>query len=255
MSEKRYVAVDLGAGSGRVVVGRVTDDRVILHEVYRFSNASRLADGHERWSMASLLQSVRTGLGHAARLGGELVSVGVDTWGVDYGLTDAAGRLLADPVSYRDRRTEGAVDRVLEVVPRHELFRLTGLQILPLNTLFQLVAQRASGQWPAAAARLLMMPDLVHHDLCGSVVGEMTNASTTQLASASSRRWAPELFERLDLPIDVMPDLVQPGTPSERSTAACGTRWGCGHWRSWRPPRTTRRALSSAHRSIRDGPI
>ena len=212
MSGRSYVAVDLGAGSGRVTVGRVTDDRVTLDVTHRFPNAPLFAAGHERWPVGRLLQEVRTGLAKAAQAGGELVSVGVDTWGVDFGLTDAAGRVLEDPVSYRDRRTEGVVDRVLDVIPRAELFRVTGLQILPLNTLFQLVAQRASGEWPASAARLLMMPDLVHHDLCGSLVGELTMASTTQLASATTRRWAPELFDRLDLPIDLMPELVQPGT-------------------------------------------
>ena len=212
MSGRSYVAVDLGAGSGRVIVGRVTDDRITLEVAHRFPNAPRFAAGHERWPLAALLQEVRVGVAKAGQAGGELVSVGVDTWGVDFGLTDARGRVLEDPVSYRDRRTEGVVDRVLEAVPRGELFQVTGLQILPLNTVFQLVAQRASGEWPANATRLLMMPDLVHHDLCGSLVGELTMASTTQLASATTRRWAPELFDRLDLPIDVMPELVPAGT-------------------------------------------
>ncbi len=211
MSGKCYVAVDLGASSGRVVVGHVDDGNVSLKVVHRFTVTSRVLSGHQRWTISELFEEVRTGLTKAAGAEGELISLGVDTWGVDYGLIDADGCLLEDPVCYRDRRTEGVVERVLETVPAIELFHLTGVQVLALNTVYQLVAQRDAGEWPANASRLLMMPDLVHHDLCGSLTGEATMASTTQLAGATTRRWECELFDRLDLPIAVMPDLVQPG--------------------------------------------
>ena len=211
MSGKCYIAVDLGASSGRVIVGHVDSGRISLNVVHRFPVTSLVSAGHERWPLSVLIAEVRKGLTKAACAEGELVSLGVDTWGVDYGLTDADGRLLEDPVCYRERRADGIVERVLETVPADELFRLTGVQILPFNTLYQLMAQRVAGEWPAKAARLLMMPDLIHHDLCGSLTGEVTMASTTQLTAAATRQWANELFDRLDLPIAMMPELVQPG--------------------------------------------
>ena len=226
MSGKCYVAVDLGASSGRVVVGHVDDGNVSLKVVHRFTVTSRVLSGHQRWTISELFEEVRTGLTKAAGAEGELISLGVDTWGVDYGLIDADGRLLEDPVCYRDRRTEGVVERVLKTVPAIELFHLTGVQVLALNTVYQLVAQRDAGEWPANASRLLMMPDLVHHDLCGSLTGEATMASTTQLAGATTRRWECELFDRLDLPIAVMPDLVQPGVQLGRVHSHVR-----GHWR------------------------
>jgi rhamnulokinase len=194
------------------MLGRVADGRVSLEVAHRFANIPYPATGHERWPLATLLAEVRNGLTRVGHAADDLVSVGVATWGVDFGLLDASGRVLDDPVCYRDRRTAGVVDRVLDIVPAPELFRRTGSQVLALNTVYQMVAQRDAGEWPVDAARLLMMPDLVHQDLCGSVVGEVTMASTTQLADASTRRWSPELFERLGLPMAVMPDLVQPGT-------------------------------------------
>ncbi|HAK55810.1 MAG: FGGY-family carbohydrate kinase [Vicinamibacterales bacterium] len=207
-----YVAVDLGASSGRVIVGSVDDHRVSLEVAHRFANTPYQSAGHERWPFATLLAEVQAGLARVAAAGVAPVSVGVDTWGVDYGLLDADGHLLGDPVSYRDARTEGVVSRVHQRIPATEVFRCTGLQTLALNTLFQVVAQRDAGEWPADASRLLMMPDLVHNALCGSIVGEETIASTTQLLDAATRRWAPGLFERLGLSLDVMPELVPPGT-------------------------------------------
>ena len=209
---RRYVAIDLGAGSGRVILGQFGDDRLDLDVLHRFPHHPHRTTGHERWDIGTLFDGIKTGLRRLPHGGRGCVSLGVDTWGVDYGLFDAAGRLLEDPVCYRDGRTEGVVDRVLRIIPRAELFRATGLQILPFNTLYQLVAQRDAGEWPQAATSLLMMPDIFHYYLSGQMIGEVTLASTTQLLSAESRQWVAELFERLALPRDVMPALVQPGT-------------------------------------------
>ncbi|PYQ49471.1 MAG: rhamnulokinase, partial [Acidobacteria bacterium] len=210
-----HLAIDLGAGSGRAMVGRVDPSGLVLRETHRFHYRPGWSNGHLRWDFERLLEGVRAGIrsAHSAALemGGVLESVGVDSWGVDYGLLDADGRLLEEPISYRDSRTGGIMDEVFARVPREEIFARTGIQFLPFNTLYQLVAHARAGL-PAHAARLLMVPDLCHHMLCGSVVGERTNASTTQLLGATDGQWERTLFDRLDLPLALMPEVVAAGT-------------------------------------------
>ena len=219
-AHRRHVAVDLGAGSGRVLVGGFGDEALFLQEVHRFANPVQTVAGRQRWNTEHLFTSIVAGLGKAAsvvRDVSDLVSVGVDTWGVDYGLLDAEGRLLEEPVCYRDPRTDGVMEQVFQRVFRDEIYARTGIQFLPFNTLYQLVAQRALGEWPERAARFLMMPDLLHHRLMGGRAdrahrGEFTDATTTQLVNARSRTWDDELFAMLDLDPSLMPELVQPGT-------------------------------------------
>ena len=141
-----------------------------------------------------------------------LHSVGVDSWAVDYGLLDASDRLIEEPICYRDERTSGVMDDVLARVPREEMFARTGIQFLPLNTIYQLAAHHRDG-FPAQARRLLLIPDLCHHFLCGSRLGERTNASTTQLLDVRTGAWDDELFDRLGLGAirPLMPDLVNAG--------------------------------------------
>ncbi len=208
------VAIDLGAGSGRALVGRVGADGVHLEEVHRFHYAPRPQQGHLRWDFGRLLGGLDEGLrkakAAAAEHGAKLASVGVDSWGVDYGLLDGEGRLLEEPIAYRDERTDGVMEQVFARVPRGEIFARTGIQSLQFNTLFQLFAHARAGL-PAGAARLLMIPDLCHHYLCGSVSGELTNASTTQLVDARTGRWDDQLFRQLDLPRDLMPEIAPAG--------------------------------------------
>jgi rhamnulokinase len=210
-----HLAIDLGAGSGRAIVGQVHPSGLVLREVHRFHYGPRRAAGHLRWNFGALLEGMRVGIRQAppvARdLGGRIESVGVDSWGVDYGLVDDEGRLLEDPVSYRDERTEGVMDEVFARLAREEIFARTGIQFMALNTLYQLFAHARDGL-SAGATRLLMIPDLCHHELCGSLVGEHTNASTTQLLNVHDGSWDPLLFERLDLPRALMPEVVAAGT-------------------------------------------
>ena len=224
--DRCYVAIDLGAGSGRVVAGQFGDDDIRLDVLHRFDSAPHHADGHERWDVEALFGGVKEGLRRLTDRAGWIVSVGVDTWGVDYALLDAAGRLIEDPVCYRDARTDGAVERVHALVSREELFRIAGLQTLPFNTIYQLDAQRHAGEWPDEAAHLVMIPDLFHHLLCGSVRGEVTIASTTELLSAKTRQWVPGLFARLKLPLEMMPSLVEPGHELGRVTPALQSELG-----------------------------
>jgi rhamnulokinase len=210
-----HLAIDLGAGSGRALLGRFTGGELVLQDVHRFHYPPSVSGGRLRWDMGLILRGVKDGLGEARRaaatVGGAVETVGVDSWGVDYGLLDAGGRLVEDPVCYRDHRTDGAMERVLRHVPREWIFQRTGIQFLQFNTLFQLHVHVREGL-PAGARRLLMIPDLCHHALCGATVGEYTNASTTQLLDVRTRSWADDLFSRLELPLDLMPGIVAPGT-------------------------------------------
>jgi len=210
-----HLAVDLGAGSGRAMLGRLGPEGFVLEEAHRFHYPPAVTAFRLRWDFGRILEGIRAGIREAQRaaaaVGGTIESLGVDSWGVDYGLLDAGGRLLENPICYRDHRTDGAMERVLRTVPREEIFQRTGIQFLQFNTLFQLHVHAKEGL-PAGARRLLMIPDLCHHALCGSASGEYTNASTTQLLDVRTRRWADDLFSRLGLPRELMPDLVPPGS-------------------------------------------
>ena len=208
----RLVAIDLGAESGRVVVGTFDGERMALHDVHRFANVPVTLAGTLHWDFLRLFGDVTAGLRRAAA-DGPVVSVGLDTWGVDFGLLDGRGRLLGNPVHYRDARTAGVPELAFEVVPREEIYRATGIQFMPINTLFQLYSMvRAGDPQLRAADRLLMMGDLFAHFLCGSSVAEYTNASTSQCLDPVARDWARPLLERLGIPTAFLPEIVQPGT-------------------------------------------
>lgn len=194
------------------MLGSLSESGLELKEVHRFHYAPVEKGGHLRWPFTRILDGVRAGLVAAQGASpGPIESLGVCSWAVDYGLLDEAGRLVEDPVAYRDHRTDDAMERVLGIVPRSEVFERTGIQFLQFNTLFQLHAHVREGL-PSRARRLLMIPDLVHHALAGSTTGEYTNASTTQLVDVRTRAWADELFARLGLPRELMPEIAAPGT-------------------------------------------
>ncbi|MDQ2583767.1 rhamnulokinase [Saccharothrix yanglingensis] len=203
----RVAAVDLGASSGRVVSFDVTPDRIASTEVHRFPNGPVRLGGTLHWDVLGLYRGVLDGLRAA---GPQLDAVGVDSWAVDYGLLDATGALLGNPVHYRDGRTDGVPDAVHARVPAAELYRVTGLQVLPFNTVYQLAAAAGSPQL-AAARHLLLIPDLICHWLTGARFAEVTNASTTGLLDARTRTWSAELLVRLGIDAGLFPPLVEPG--------------------------------------------
>ena len=215
MATSAFAAVDLGASSGRVMTGWLAGDgprtrELELREAHRFPNEPFQALGTLHWDVCRLYAGLLDGL-RAAHRDAELSSVGIDSWGVDYGLLGPDGTLLGIPVHYRDARTDGMVDEVLASIPAAELYAVTGIQQLPINTIYQLVAAARAGQLDGAAT-LLLMPDLLAYWLTGQVGAELTNASTTQLYDPGARDWAWSLIERLGLPRPLFPPLRQPGT-------------------------------------------
>jgi rhamnulokinase len=213
MATRSVVAVDIGAESGRVMLARYDGKRLALEEVHRFANHPVKVLGHLFWDVFALWNEIRFGLRAAHQAAGTLDSVGIDTWGVDYALVDAHGLLVGQPYQYRDHRTEGMMERVFAALPRETIYRRTGIQFLPINTLYQLMAQQE--QQPdllAKAQRLLLMPDLLNCWLSGETVSEYTNATTTQLWDAEQHRWAGDFLTRLHLPASILPQVVEPGT-------------------------------------------
>ncbi|MFF2277806.1 rhamnulokinase family protein [Agromyces sp. NPDC058126] len=219
-------AVDLGATSGRVVVGRVDQSagRLELEQLARFPNgAVRLASGLH-WDFTGMYRDLSQGLAEAFRREPGIASIGVDAWAVDYGLL-RDGRLLGEPFHYRDERTARAVDGVHAVVPFEELYRRNGLQFLPFNTLYQLAAEQASGCL-GLADTLLLIPDLVAFQLTGARVAERTNASTTGLVGLADGDWDAELLARLGLGASLLPPLVSPGETVGRLRADIAAELG-----------------------------
>jgi rhamnulokinase len=206
-----HVAIDVGAESGRVMLGTLEHGRIQLREIHRFTNAPVQLDGSLRWSMPDITAGIDRGL---AELPHERVtSIGVDTWGCDYGLVDADGRLLELPYHYRDHRTDGVMERVLERLGLERVYGTTGIQCLPFNTLYQLAAARASSSDALRLAhRVLTIPDLINHRLTGRMVCEFTNATTTQCIDARTGTWAVDLLDALDLPASLFGEIVPPGT-------------------------------------------
>lgn len=202
-------AVDLGAASGRVMVGRIGPDEFALTEAHRFANVPVQIGQTLHWDVLALYRGMLDGLRAAGR-SNPLHGIGIDSWAIDYGLLDAGGALIGNPVSYRDTRTDGVMDTVLAGVGAAAMYATTGLQNLPFNTIYQLVSARAT---PAlrAADRLLLMPDLLGYWLTGEVGAELTNASTTQLLDARSRGWATDLMARVGIPPALFPPLRGPG--------------------------------------------
>lgn len=210
MTRSVHAAVDLGASSGRVVVGQVTPTSLELHQAHRFPNRPvRLPDGLH-WDVLGLFADVLEGLAAGRRGVGSPDSIAIDSWAVDYGLIAADGSLLGDPFHYRDSRTDGVVDRVHERMPHADLYPLNGLQFLTFNTCYQLAAAAGSAQL-LGARTLLLIPDLLNLWLTGAVGAERTNASTTGLLDVQTREWSQVLCDVVGVPLGLLPALHNAG--------------------------------------------
>lgn len=206
---ENYLAIDLGAESGRVMLGAFDGERLTLAEQHRFRNPGLRALEGLHWDVLRLFDEMKQGVRKAAAH--KPVSLGVDTWGVDYALLDRDGVLVGNPYHYRDSRTNGVMARAFEVVRREEIFRETGLQFMEINTLYQLYSMKGSAALDSAAT-LLMMPDLFHYWFTGRKTCEYSDASTSQFLNPRTRNWATGLLEKLGLPSRICTEIVQPGT-------------------------------------------
>ena len=208
-----YLAIDLGAESGRGVLGRFDGERLALEEVHRFPNGPVRMLDTLHWDLPRLYDEVKTALRKAGAARPGIEGVGVDTWGVDFGLVGRGDTLLGNPVHYRDARTEGMMERAFARVPRERIYEITGLQFMPFNSVFQLLALKESGS-PLldAAETMLMMPDLFHYWFTGRKACEYSDASTSQFLNPRTRSWAAGLLDKLGLPSHICAEIVQPGT-------------------------------------------
>jgi rhamnulokinase len=220
-----FAAIDIGASSGRVVAGIRDGQGFRTDIVHRFPNGVRQADGHLRWDLTGLFAEVQKGLRALTARYPDVISIGVDTWAVDYGLLDAAGRLIAEPVAYRDSRTDAVIAEVDAVLGRERQYEISGLQFLPFNTLYQLAAERTAAHW-TQVAHAVLLPDLIAYWLTGELRTEATNASTTGLFDARSRSWSAEAFDALGLPPDLFPALIRPGETVGTITNEIAVRTG-----------------------------
>lgn len=210
---KYHLAVDIGASSGRHILGHVEQGRIVLEEVYRFENGPKKRGGRLCWDFDALAREVVNGLKACAKLGKVPATLGVDTWGVDFALVDREGRVLGDTVAYRDSRTQGMDALVEELIPAQELYRRTGIQKQSFNTIYQLMAvKRQSPELLEQAHRLLLVPDYLHYTLTGVMSNEYTEASTSGLVSAAAKDWDRELLDLLGFPQKLFGPLSLPGT-------------------------------------------
>ena len=227
---KKYIAVDLGAESGRVMLGEVSGSKIVLEEAHRFSNGPIEQDGALRWDFVKLFGEIKTGIAKACKqAGGEVCGIGVDSWGVDYGLLDEAGKLIDNPHHYRDGRTSGMIEKSFEFMPKRDIYENSGIQFMLFNTLYQLLAARLGEDVSLRKAKkLIFMADLVSYHLCGRGYAEYTLASTSQMMDMHSGTWSKAIFEKLGLPISIMPEVVRAGTVVGKLTDAVAKEIGAG---------------------------
>lgn len=214
MALLKFIAVDLGAESGRTMLGFLDKDSMRLEEMHRFPNPQVKLFGRLYWDVLYLFNELKKGLALTARQGHrDLAGIGVDTWGVDFGLVGRDNQLLGFPYAYRDSGSEGMMEKAFERVPREEIYNITGIQFMQFNSLFRLLSM-AESEHPLlhAAEKLLFMPDLVNFLLTGEKVSEYTIASTSQMLTARTGQWAADLLEKIGLPGHILPPIIQPGT-------------------------------------------
>jgi rhamnulokinase len=213
MASQEFLAFDLGAESGRAVLGTLRDGKLSLEEKHRFDNPSGRLRGHLHWDLLAQWEALKTGLRNTAQAGVRLDGIGVDTWGVDFGLIGRGGEVLGLPYMYRDARTDGVMEQVFARVSREKIFAATGVQFMQLNTLYQLVAmQRDHPDLLGCAKALLFMPDLLNYLFTGIVTSEFSIATTSQMYDPRKGAWASDMLESLDLSARILPEIVPSGT-------------------------------------------
>lgn len=227
MSKNVYLAADFGGGSGRVIAGWLDQGRIVMEEVHRFGNRQVRLGDHVYWDFPALFEDMKAGLKKAAAKGYNVKSIGIDTWGVDFGLIDRDGQLLGNPVCYRDARTAGVPDEVAKIINPSAHYATTGIQVMEINTLSQLYSMKGSAQLDAAA-HLLFMPDLFSYFLTGTISNEYCIASTSELLDARQRDWSWQTIDALGLPRHIFGPIVMPGTVRGKLRADIAEETGLG---------------------------
>ncbi len=208
-----YLAIDIGASSGRLILSHQEDGKMVMEEIHRFPNGMTEKDGWKVWDVDRLFAEIKTGMKKCLEMDKIPVSVGVDTWAVDFVLLDGEGTRITDAVAYRDSRTDGMDELVYRIIPEGDLYARTGIQKQIFNTIYQLMAMKEQEPEVLAAAKTyLMIPDYFHYLLTGKKVAEYTNATSTQLVSPETKDWDRELMEMLGYPADIFLEIVTPGT-------------------------------------------
>ena len=209
---KRVLAFDFGASSGRAIIGCFDGDKITLEEVHRFSNDPVSVGGTVYWDVLRLFYEIKQGI-VKAKIAGGFDSIGIDTWGVDFGLIDSEGKLMENPVHYRDTRTAGLVEESFKTMPKEKLYGITGIQFMELNTLFQLISLKKYRPWMLERAdKMLFMPDLFAYMLTGKMCAEYSIATTSQLIDLDKRTWSKEILDAFGIKKSLFAPLVKPGT-------------------------------------------
>ncbi len=226
---KYFLAIDIGASSGRHILAHLEEGRMVLEEVHRFPNGMVEKDGENVWDVDELFAQIKLGMKKCAELGKVPASVGVDTWGVDFVLLDAKGTRIGNAVAYRDKRTNGMDEEVYKIIPEDELYARTGIQKAIFNTIYQLMALKVKKPEQLEKAQtMLLMPDYFHYMLSGVAATEYTEATTGQLVSPQTKDWDMELIERLGYPKRIFQRMVTPGTVLGELTAEVQAEVGFG---------------------------
>ncbi|KPG68466.1 rhamnulokinase [Enterococcus sp. RIT-PI-f] len=205
-----FIAIDIGASSGRLMLSQWVNQQLSLTEIHRFKNSFRHLDGFDRWDIDYLIKEILIGLEKVKQAGFDTCCVGIDTWAVDYCLVDREGLRLGDPVAYRDKRTNGVIERFSQTYPLQTLYEKTGIQLQPFNTIFQLYVEEKD--LLAKADKLLLIPDYLGYVFTGNMVTEKTNASTMQLLNANTQSWDSDLLAAIQVDESLFPPLVDAGT-------------------------------------------
>lgn len=223
-----YLAFDLGASSGRAIIGKITEGKLSLKEVHRFVNGSVENNGTLYWDFPSLCGEIKSGLRKALAIAPEISSIAIDTWGVDYVLFNQADEAVRLPYHYRDARTDGIPEEVFSIVPENELYGVAGIQLMQLNTLYQLCAHKKAHPEDFAGSTLLFMPDALTYMLCGTKSCEYSIASTSNMLNATDGQWSEEILTKLGIPQDILPEIVDSCTVAGQLLPEIQQELGCG---------------------------
>ena len=213
MPGTNFLAFDLGAESGRAVVGTLHNGKLELNEKHRFPNPTGRMRGHLHWNLLQQWEELKTGLRKVAAEKIQIAGIGVDTWGVDFGFIGKNGEILGNPYHYRDSRTDGLMEKTFQRVPRSEIFQATGIQFMPINSLYQMIAMVQKQDWPLQQAEtMLFVPDIFNYLFTGLRKSEFSIASTSQMYDMHQNAWATDLLGKLEIPVGILPEVVPSGT-------------------------------------------